>query len=457
MAICEAATGRRGTTLNVGERLGHVLSVSFVAKSMKAGLDSRRICLITPGHLSTNPRLTKEADALAAEGYSVEVVSCDYQDWARRADEDFSARPWRRSKRVRFGPMSPVPLRVRQGVRLRVSRWLFSCGKSTASCINSAWHPAGPELLRATTSINADLYVAHYPAALPAAAVAASRHYAAYAYDAEDFHLGDSPEKQEFDLLRRLTRAIEDRYLYGAKYVTAASPGIADAYVEAYGVERPKVLLNVFPRNQTLSAPTLHGEADPSPSLYWFSQTIGPNRGLETAIHAISRARSRPHLYLRGQLAADYEARLDGLAQSFGTRERLHILPPAPPSQMVRLAARYDVGLASEAGHTPNNKLALSNKLFTYLLAGLPVVASDTPAQTEFAKGKESCVKVYPMDDPVALTVAIDDLLLDSNRLSKARATAFELGQSRFNWDVESRKMVDLVRGVLSETCSSAA
>ena len=36
------------------------------------------ICLLTPGHLSTNPRLTKEADALVSAGFEVCVLAADY-------------------------------------------------------------------------------------------------------------------------------------------------------------------------------------------------------------------------------------------------------------------------------------------------------------------------------------------------------------------------------------------
>ena len=35
-----------------------------------ASRELRRVCLLTPGHLSTNPRLVKEADALANAGYT---------------------------------------------------------------------------------------------------------------------------------------------------------------------------------------------------------------------------------------------------------------------------------------------------------------------------------------------------------------------------------------------------
>ena len=73
---------------------------------------------------------------------------------------------------------------------------------------------------------------------------------------------------------------IESRWLPGCAYMTAVSPGIADAYVENYGVAQPHVVLNVFPKSHAPSGATPRGTARPGPSLYWFSQTIGPDRGL---------------------------------------------------------------------------------------------------------------------------------------------------------------------------------
>ena len=57
-----------------------------------------------------------------------------------------------------------------------------------------AFSPFTGPLTAAAKRVPADLYIAHYPAALPAAAIAARRHGALYAFDAEDFHLGDLPD-----------------------------------------------------------------------------------------------------------------------------------------------------------------------------------------------------------------------------------------------------------------------
>ena len=136
-----------------------------------------------------------------------------------------------------------------------------------------------------------------------------------------------------------MVRAIEGRYLRGCAYVTAASPGIADAYAEAYGIARPTVVLNVFPRAQ---APCTLRRPEPRFRDHRFigsRRRSDQDRGLECAVRAIGRARSRPHLYLRGTPARGFLDRLLTIAAEAGVADRIHILPPAAPSEMERLAA----------------------------------------------------------------------------------------------------------------------
>src|SRR5712664_4131585 len=55
-----------------------------------------RICLLTPGQPSTNPRLVKEADALAEAGFDVHVVYAHWADWAAETDRELLAsRRWK--------------------------------------------------------------------------------------------------------------------------------------------------------------------------------------------------------------------------------------------------------------------------------------------------------------------------------------------------------------------------
>ena len=401
--------------------------------------------------LSTNPRLVKEADALVEAGHEVHLLCGDFRSWAREADAEFEGRGWNSVTKVRFGPGTPLPRRFLQVFRQRTAKRAMLAGMTHQRVLEAAWHQVTPDLIKAATAIRADLYIAHYVAALPAAAQAARLHRSRYAFDAEDFHLGDPPDGATFAPVRRHTRVIELAYLPGAAYVTAASPGIAEAYAGTYGIPLPTVLLNVFPRSHAPAGPTARGTASPGPSVYWFSQTIGGDRGLECAVRAVGLARSRPHLYLRGNPEAGFLDHLNAVASSAGVGDRLHLLPPDRPSEMERLASRYDVGFVGETGATANHRIALANKLFTYVLAGIPTVASDISAHRQLTQRLGPALRLYPVESAEGLAAAIDDYLADGGAtLATARAHAYALGQQTLNWDVEKAVLVRKVEEALA-------
>ena len=405
------------------------------------------ITIITPGALGSNPRVVKEAEALASWGHKVHVQSTrslavvDRRDEAVLAYAHFSSarldlrrlRSWRLRRLLQIG--------ARYGfgaVRLdALAPWALS---ATVPLLKDALWSAPP----------ADLYIAHYVEALPAAAALAARHGAAYAFDAEDFHLGDDVDGPGAALRRQIKRAIERRYLPGALYVTAAAPLIAQAYVDTYGIALPTVILNVFARANAPQAPTAAGTAQPGPSLYWFSQTIGLGRGLKNAIQAIAKARSQPHLYLRGTPAAGFQDELKAVAEELGVSARLHFLEPALPDDLERLAAAFDLGYSGDEGIEINRHYALGNKIFSYLLAGVPVLASATRAQLDLVPQLGDAMATFPLGDVTALAGLIDSYLLDPARLARARHAAWQLGQSRFNWERESERLVALIEDRLA-------
>ena len=409
-----------------------------------------RICLISPGHLSTNPRLVKEAFALKSAGYQVFVIHGSFKAWGAANDRAIAAEIGATTA-VPFGPIEASRCAyLRQTSVRRAALALAGAGAMLPTVAESAHSPIASDLADEAMDIVADLYIAHYVAALPAAARAAKRHGAPYAFDAEDFHLGDLPDRPKHALEKRIIRAIEGRYLPGAAYVTAASPMIAEAYVETYGIPMPTTVLNVFSKKNTPVTPTSRGDAEPGPSLYWFSQTIGSGRGLETAVEAIAKAQSQPHLYLRGTSAGDYAPQLHTLAVQAGVGARLHILDPAPPDELELLGSSYDLGYIGELAETRNRQIALTNKLFSYLLGGVPSLASDIPAHRRIVPDLGPAMSLFPIGDASALAAAIDSFLLYPDRLKAVRAHAWWLGQSRFNWDVESQKFVTLVRQALT-------
>src|SRR5471030_581837 len=236
----------------------------------------RRVCIVGSGSLSSNPRLLKEADALQAAGYDVTAVACDYTDALRFADDEVAANVRWRVKRV----SRPMLGRYTSKMAWQLARLLGGMNVALPVALaTEAYGGPARALKRAASAVVADLYIAHYVPSLPAAAAAALRHGGMLAFDAEDFHSGEGLGSPEEDLRMAIVRRIESAALPSCAYVTAASPMIGHAYAGQYGIPSPSTILNVFPSSM---APSAGREREAGVlKAYWFSQTIGLDRGLQ--------------------------------------------------------------------------------------------------------------------------------------------------------------------------------
>jgi glycosyltransferase involved in cell wall biosynthesis len=409
-----------------------------------------RICVLAPGQPSVDPRLVKEADALHEAGHEVQVVCAHYIDWADEPDRQLlKNRAWgctyvggepNRSRgtyawtRLRHGLLRRAPgfWRLNNG---------FCCWAVSRVL---------PELQAAAMRIPADLYIGHYPAGLVAAVSAARRRGALAAFDAEDFETGSYPLGAGPGKMDRLIERFEREYLPQCSYVTAASPGIAEAYSTKYGIPLPTTILNVFPlaeRPRELRAVPPDGPL----RLYWFSQTIALGRGLEDVVQAMGQLKGcNIELHVRGRWAPGHDTLLFELAASSGVRPRQVVAhEPGVPDQMACMAAECDVGLALEQPASQNRQICLTNKIFTYLLAGNAVIATATRGQQLIMETIGDAGFSYEPGDVNALARGLRLWYENRNILQKARQESWDWGTRRFNWDLEKKKLVQQVEAVL--------
>ena len=410
-----------------------------------------RICLITPGQPSTNPRLVKEADALHEAGYKVLVLCSHYVPWADEADKTLLASRFWRCTYVGGKPGRASPAYRWTRARHALARRALPLRPASSFWQRRALVRVAPELEAAALATPADLYIAHYAGALPAAALAARRYGARLGFDAEDLESGGYPAENGPSPADLLVQTVEARYLPECDYITASSPEIAEAYASRYRLPLPATVLNVFPlahRPLRFRATAADGPV----TAYWFSQTIGLDRGLPDAMRALGLLRGRRiELHIRGELREHTRRELFALAAASGLEgDQIVLHPPGPPEEMVRWSAAYDVGLALEQPASESRKICLTNKIFTYLLAGNAVAATATSSQRPLMARITGAGFCYPWDDVQSLARGLLAWYEDRKALDRARREAWEQGTREFNWDVEKPKFLRIVGEALS-------
>jgi glycosyltransferase involved in cell wall biosynthesis len=289
--------------------------------------------------------------------------------------------------------------------------------------------------------IKADLYVAHNLGALPVAANAAAKHKSQYAFDAEDFHRGQVEEKTEG---HERTVKLENAFLPKASYITAASPLIAEMYAVLYKKDIT-VLNNVFPR---LYQPDFKELPFDKLRLIWFSQTIGVNRGLQDVLKAVNEIHEKKiHITLIGLYSKEIERELR--QQLTNRQHSLQFVEPVHEIDLLELCSQHHIGLALERREPFNRDICLTNKIFSYLIAGSAIIASDTKAQKQFFEQHAGVGYIYEVNNCKVLTKILLDLIDDPVSLTKARKEAYQLAKQKLNWDCEKEKLLPLIEEAL--------
>jgi glycosyltransferase involved in cell wall biosynthesis len=391
-----------------------------------------RVVVATAGHLSTTPRMLKAADALHGAGYRVRVVSANHTPWAGAADRRVMAsRRWAWTV-VDYSRESAAAARIATGMRFKAAHAAsaaLGAARVPSAVAARAYSRAHDELVRAIASEPADLIYGGTTGALAATAEAAASVGAPYAIDLEDWHSGEQtgPDAEH---VHALASRIERSVIAGAGVVTASSPMISAAYAARYGVQ-PITIHNTFsmvpPRNDV-------SDHDGTLRLYWFSQTIGPGRGLEDVIAAAAQIAMPVEVHLRGRWAEGYECRLRAVQREVAPAVSLVHHDPAPPDDMVALSQPYDAGVSPEELTVENRSLCLCNKIFTYLAAGIPAILSRTPAQQALAQDLGDAAFVYDHGDPVGLADVLR-ALLSPGRRAAARCAARVAAERRWHWE----------------------
>ncbi|MCF6273412.1 MAG: glycosyltransferase family 4 protein [Rhodobacteraceae bacterium] len=99
----------------------------------------------------------------------------------------------------------------------------------------------------------------------------------------------------------------------------------------------------------------------------------------------------------------------------------------------------------------PNHLFSQPNKLFEYMSAGLPIIASDFPYWRSFLDEIGCAIFVDPQD-PEAIAAAMEKILSDPQAAEKMGLLGKKAVEEKFNWEVEADELVKVYHKILRVT-----
>jgi glycosyltransferase involved in cell wall biosynthesis len=415
----------------------------------------KTICMLLYNPFQHDSRVLKEGRTLHRAGYDVRLVATaaggvprqEHREGIRVTRVEGQPRTmrlveWLRARRPPAAPAAgaPAPPGGARGAGA-AARARVLAGRAYGVM---AWLRYARGALREASREPAEIVLAHDLNTLPVAAVAARRLRARLLYDSHEVFA-------ELPVHGRLARwrwlAVERALLPRVESMWMSSPGHAAVFAANHGVPAPPVIANVpslDPDPRAAGVPDLHAELGLPQELriVLYIGGVYPHRPLAVLLDAAAELEDSA-LVIMGPGLPSYVDQLRAQAQALGIQERVRIVPPVPIADVVRYAAAGDVGVIPFLNTSLNNFHGLPNKVFEYIAAGIPVVASDFP-QLRAVIDRYDVGTTYDPDRPGALVGAIRAVLGDPARLAQMRANA-TAAAAELNWEVESRRLLELV------------
>jgi glycogen(starch) synthase len=366
------------------------------------------VLLIALADIQRDARTLNLARTLRADGLHVVVHAADPEDSA-----------------VRSGTMQVIPWKDPGG--RAVKRWW--------SLRSSARHLA----VRPRLVIAMDLFALH------AASIVARRCNVPLLYDMREFYFALGPLEGR-GLRQRLLAWHERQLLKHVDRVFVSGPLDAAIARERFSLSKPAVVILNTPPYRDKVGSDLRARCGVTDDvvLALYQGVVHKGRGLVPMFTAMS-ADPRLHLAIIGDGPAEEAMRRT--AQELGVDARVHWLGSVAYDDLHELTCGADVGVCLIEPLSMSYEYALPNKLFEYMMARVPVLATDLPALRDHIADHPVGVLVDRALRPENICAGIDAITSEPMRRRAVEACE---DIRKLSYESQSAKAVVLCREYLT-------
>jgi glycosyltransferase involved in cell wall biosynthesis len=298
----------------------------------------------------------------------------------------------------------------------------------------------------------ADVYHAHDFDALVPAYLASRANGAKLVYDSHELWLEQNRLAPRLPLQKRLLWLLEGALARRADLVITVSGPYAEELVARHSIDYPLILKNCPPYSEVQPSAQakafLTGTSDSSKKVAIYIGMLLSNRGLEQLIESAQFLEDTMVVLIGDGL---FRASLEEKTKRMHLEDKVRFTGWVPYKELLTYAASANVGVVPTQSSCLSYAYTLENKLFDYLMAGLPIAVSDQPQRRQIVE-KYGVGEVFDESDPRSIAHAIASILNDEQRYQEMRHRAWEAAKLEFNWEAQARKLVESYERLLTRT-----
>lgn len=256
-------------------------------------------------------------------------------------------------------------------------------------------------------------------------------------YDSHEYFT-EVPELLNRPKVKSVWLGIEKFIFPKLKNVITVNETLAQLYQKKYGV--PVAVIKNVPEIK----PNIDTEefkfSKPGERIILYQGSLNMGRGLELMIDSMKYLKNYLFVIIgEGDLLDDLKKKV----KKMDLRDKIIFLGKVLPEKLHGFTRKADLGISLEEDLGLSYRYALPNKIFDYMQAGVPVLASDLPLYNqlfdEFRIGE-----ILKTRNPESVAQKVEQIV--KNRLNYQ--PELKKASSVYNWDNEKLKLIELIKNL---------
>lgn len=255
-------------------------------------------------------------------------------------------------------------------------------------------------------------------------------------YDSHEYFT-EVPELKKRKFVKNIWLKIEKLILPRIKYAYTVSDSISDIYSRKYNVNFD--VIKNFPMKQNIESIDI---AKNKKKVILYQGAVNIGRGIKEFIDAMKYIEDAVFQIIGD---GDIKKELEEYVIQENLSEKVKFYGRVSLENLKEFTLKADLGISLEQGDNLNYYYSLPNKIFDYIQAEVPILASDLPEISRIINENEIGITIDDFSQE-NISKIVNSIFLNENLIYKWKSNLISI-KDNYTWERQEQKLLQLIIG----------